>query len=216
MRALSRNLPQESDWVGNGWSASVTALPGRSAQDAALMGKIASARDRSALDALARHYGPRLKSWLMARGEQAHTAEDIVHDVLINIWIKADLFDPAKASFSTWAYRLTRNRWIDCKRRNDRMQPTAPEMIANMWDAPVEAADIQYNEAEAAAAVQRELALLSADQKEILHLAFFEGLSHSQIAERTGMALGTVKSRIRAPLKKLQTRLKDFRGVDHE
>ena len=216
MRALSQNLPQGAGSAGNGWSASVTALPGRSAQDAALMGKIARARDRSALDALARHYAPRLKSWLMARGEQAHTAEDIVHDVLISIWTKADLFDPAKASFSTWAYRLTRNRWIDCKRRNDRMQPTAPETIATMWDAPVDAADIQYNEAEAAAAVQRELALLSADQKEILHLAFFEGLSHSQIAERTGMALGTVKSRIRAPLKKLQTRLKDFRGVDHE
>lgn len=197
-------------------SASVSALPGRSEADAALVCRIRDAGDRTALDALALHYGPRLKAWLMHRGEQAHTAEDIVQDVMVTVWLKASLFNPDRGSFSTWVYRLTRNRWIDNKRKHNRVQPTDFDAIAKLADAPTPAADDEYDRQEAAKAVHEELALLTPEQKNMLHLAFFEGLSHSQIAERTGLPLGTVKSRIRAPLKKMQAGLKEFSEFAHD
>jgi RNA polymerase sigma-70 factor (ECF subfamily) len=109
---------------------------------------------------------------------------------------------------------MVRNTWIDHKRKHDRMQPTAPDIVSTMADVSVAAADVDLDRSQTALAVQAELAKLPVEQKQMLHLAFFEGLSHSQIAERTGLALGTVKSRIRVPLKNMKSKLENFRGVN--
>ena len=106
------------------------------------------------------------------------------------------------------------NKWIDHKRKHDRMMPTEPNVMGMMYESSVDGADIEYDRIESSAAVRQEMAALPVEQKQILHLAFFEGLSHSQISDRTGLALGTVKSRIRLSLQKMQTGLEDFRGVD--
>lgn len=193
--------------------ASVTGLPGRRSEDAELMRLIQASADKRALAELAVHYGPRLKAWLINRGEQGMTAEDIVQDVMVTVWQKASMFDPNKASFSTWAYRLTRNKWIDHKRKHDRLQPTDPSILLNLDDRTVDGADADYDHVEAARAVHDALAKLPNSQKEMLQLSFFEGLSHSQIAKRTGLPLGTVKSQIRGPLKKLQSHLAQYRGA---
>ena len=184
--------------------AKVSALPGRSELDGELMARIVKTGDRSAFNALALHYAPRLKAWLLHRGESDATSEDIVQDVLVTVWQKAVSYDRAKASFSTWVYRMTRNRWIDHKRKHDRLEPVAPDEIAQLADRPVASAHDDLVEAESAIAVRDALATLPPEQKQMLYLAFFEGLSHSEIAARTGIAIGTVKSRIRAPLKKLR------------
>lgn len=194
--------------------ASVTELPGRAELDAQLMQRINGQSDRHALQEIALHYGPRLKSFLMYRGEQPQTAEDMVQEVLILVWTKSEQFDPQKGSFSAWVYRMTRNKWIDHKRKYGRLQSTAPDLMAILSDDVVDAADVRFDREEAASSVRKSLALLSNDQKQILHLSFFEGLSHNQIAERTGLPLGTVKGRIRASLKKMQPSLENFRGVD--
>ena len=189
----------------------VSALPGRSSLDGELMSRVVTSADRDAFNALAVHYAPRLKAWLMHRGEGDSTSEDIVQDVLTAVWQKAESFDSTKASFSTWVYRMTRNRWIDHKRKHDRLQPTAPSDMINLVDEPDDSLHAGLEEAEAAQAVRDALATLPPEQKQMLYLAFFEGLSHSAIAERTGIAIGTVKSRIRAPLKKLRTTLEAHR-----
>ena len=90
--------------------AKVSALRGRSALDLELMTRVVAAADRNAFNTLALHYAPRLKAWLMFRGENDATSEDIVQDVLATVWHKAATFDGSKASFSTWVYRLTRNQ----------------------------------------------------------------------------------------------------------
>jgi len=191
-------------------TAKVTPLPGRADLDRDLMVRVASA-DRAAFNSLALHYAPRLKAWLMHRGESDATSEDIVQDVLVSVWQKADRFDARKASFSTWVYRLTRNRWIDYKRKHDRINPVAPDEMARLVDVPVESSHADLEEAESAIAVHEALSTLPPEQKQMLYLAFFEGLSHSEIAARTGIAIGTVKSRIRAPLKKLRGALEAHR-----
>lgn len=210
---LPDKLETEGSDSFSGRSAIVTALPGREAKDAALMQRIAGSSDRAALEEIATHYAPRLKAWLMYRGEQPPTAEDIVQDVIILVWTKAHQYDLAKGSFSSWVFRMVRNTWIDHKRKHDRLQPTDPDVVSSMADAPVDAADAELDQIKTAQAVQAELAKLPLDQKQMLHLAFFEGLSHSQIAERSGLALGTVKSRIRVPLKRMKSRLENFHGV---
>lgn len=191
--------------------ARVSPLPGRAETDRNLVARIVSSADRAAFNTLALHYAPRLKAWLLNRGESDATSEDIVQDVLVSVWQKADRFDAGKASFSTWVYRLTRNRWIDHKRKHDRMQPVAPADMAHLADAPIESPHAGLEEAESAIAVHEALSTLPPEQKQMLYLAFFEGLSHSAIAARTGIAIGTVKSRIRAPLKKLRSVLEDHR-----
>ncbi len=201
---------QSNDSTSAQIAAKVRAMPGRCAEDERLIAKVRRDRDRDALAALAHHYGPRLKSWLIYRGESAHGAEDIVQDVMIAIWRKADRFDPAKARFSTWLYALARNRWIDRNRKERRSETKPPDEMARLQDGPVDSAEAEYNRSEASEAVRREMALLAPEQKLVLHLAFFEGLTHAQIAERTGLPLGTVKSRIRAPLKKMQEGLRRF------
>ena len=194
--------------------ATVSALPSRRQADAALLRAVCDQRDRRALGALAEHYAPRLKAWLMNRGEQAHTAEDIVQDVFIMIWTKAEQFDPDRGSFSTWAYRIARNRWIDGGRKAGRTQLMPPDEMSLVADAPVAAADGELEHAQMCEAVNAALAALPPEQKQMLQLAFFDGLSHSEISARTGLPLGTVKGRIRAALQKLQERLKNFSGVD--
>ena len=191
--------------------AKVSALPGRSQLDGDLMARIVRTGDRDAFNTLALHYAPRLKAWLLHRGESGATSEDIVQDVLVSVWQKAESFDAAKASFSTWVYRMTRNRWIDHKRKHDRVQPVAPDEMSRLVDGPVGSAHDELVESEAAMAVREALATLPPEQKQMLYLAFFEGLSHSEIAARTGIPIGTVKSRIRAPLKKLRGVLEEHR-----
>lgn len=191
--------------------AKVSALPGRSEADRDLMDRIVKSADRDAFNALALHYAPRLKAWLAHRGENDATSEDIVQDVLVTVWQKASSYDASKATFSTWVYRLTRNRWIDHKRKHDRLQPVAPEVMANLADRPVASPHEDLEQAQSAIAVREALSGLPPEQKQMLYLAFFEGLSHSAIAARTGIAIGTVKSRIRAPLKKLRGVLEDYR-----
>ena len=207
-------LGKESPKSRNG--AVVTVLPGRAAQDIAMMARVRDHQDRAAFEELVVHYAPRLKAWLMCRGEIAASAEDIVHDVLLTVWRKSNLFDPEKASFSTWIFRVTRNMWIDHTRKRKRLVPVEPTIIADMVDAPVEDASKEEMRRQDAEILHRELALLPPDQKQMVHLSFFEGLTHTQIAERTGIALGTVKSRIRAPLLALRQRIEGFDGDVYE
>lgn len=210
LRPARRAEPARRSTLG---LAEVSALPGRTDKDAELMWRVKAERDRSAFSELAEHYAPRLVAWLINRGESRPTAEDIVQDVLVAVWRKASLFDENKASFSAWVFRATRNKWIDHQRRHGRVLPVEPDLMNALADAPQDSAEKGVERAQAIDALRQELALLPPEQKQMLFLAFFEGLSHSQIAARTGVALGTVKSRIRAPLMNLRVKLGKFEGA---
>ena len=164
-------------------------------------------RDRAAFAALFDHFAPRLKAFVMRSGIGAGQAEEIVQDVMLTVWRKADQFDPARAQVSSWLYQITRNRQIDVIRKERRPMPEElrEEPGAESDASQVLAVDQEVGQLKAA------LARLSADQRTMIEQAYLGELTHLEISTRTGLPLGTIKSRIRLGLDRLRHELKDMR-----
>jgi len=177
-------------------------------RDARLMHAIAHDQDGAALSELFGVYSGKLKGWLMARGVGSATAEDIIQDVMIKVWTRAILFDPAKASFATWVYRLTRNRMIDHKRKHGRMEIRDPEIMSIVADDEVPSAEDYFIEDQTAENLHTEILRLTTAQQEAIRMAYMEFKTHKEIAEETGLPLGTVKTRIRSAIQALQGNMK--------
>jgi RNA polymerase sigma factor (sigma-70 family) len=181
------------------------------AQWALLVKAVAEKQDREAFARLFDHYVPRIESYLMRLGTDQATAQEVSQDVMLTVWRKAALFDPAKSSVTTWLYRIARNRRIDVARRNrlDYIDPmdSAFELVAD--DLRLDhAMDMQQREDVLRTAMRD----LPEEQLSLVRLAFFESLSHNSIADRTGLPLGTVKSRIRLAFTRLRRAL-EAQGV---
>jgi RNA polymerase sigma factor (sigma-70 family) len=171
-----------------------------------LVEAIAARRDKAAFARLFDWYAPRVKGYLLRLGLAAAEAEEAAQDVLVAVWRKADTFDRRQASVSTWIFRIARNRRIDLYRRQKgALDPDEPMLQP---EQPI-AADAGLEAAEREARVRQALAELPPEQLDLVRRAFYEGLSHSEIAEATGLALGTVKSRLRLAFVKLKFRLGD-------
>lgn len=186
------------------------AAPGVSADRerfASLMAAIAQRQDREAFSEIFAFFAPRVKSYLLRLGAGEAVAEEIAQEVMITVWRKAALFDPNQASLSTWIFRIARNRRIDVARRTSKpdLDPNDPALQPEPYAAP----DDAVSAADRETAVRGALAELPPEQVELLRAAFYEGLSHREIAERSGLPLGTVKSRIRLAFLKMRARLGD-------
>ncbi len=167
---------------------------------AALMLAVRDSQDKAAFAQLFKHFGPRIKAFLMKSGTDAALAEECAQDVMATLWQKAHLFDASRASVATWVFTIARNRRIDVARRARRPEPEALD-----W-GPVDEPD-QADIYEAAQDTQRlvvALSTLPAPQKALIQRAFYGDLSHSEIAAETGLPLGTIKSRIRLALERLR------------
>lgn len=178
-----------------------------SKRDAIWLAAIAENRDATALTALFDVYSPKLKGWLMARGAGGATAEDVVQDVLLKVWTGAHMFDPSKASFATWVYRMTRNRWIDHQRKHGRMDVRDPELMKTIADEEVPSAEAGYMEQQDSHWVNDEIAKLTPSQQVAIRMAYMEFKTHKEISEETGLPLGTVKTRIRSAMQALKANM---------
>ncbi|MGE0665459.1 MAG: sigma-70 family RNA polymerase sigma factor [Sphingomonadales bacterium] len=167
----------------------------------ALVARIAAERDRAAFIELFEHFAPRLKAFMSRGGADPETAEEIVQEAMITVWNKAGQFDPARAALSTWVFTIARNKRIDMLRRQVRPEAAPPpELPVNDEPSP----DATVALAQAAAELRTSITLLPPEQRQVLHLAFFEDKSHGAIAVDLGLPLGTVKSRIRLALARLR------------
>lgn len=151
--------------------------------------------DKPAFAALFERVAPRVKGYMMRLGSGEDQAEEIAQDVMVAVWRNARSYDPQKAAASTWIYRIARNRRIDLWRRDYRLEldPNEPGLQGQEPQMPLEILDT----AQQARAVRKAVAALPEDLALVLRLAYFEGLTHSEIAGKLGRPLGTVKSRIR-------------------
>lgn len=170
----------------------------------ACMARIRDAGDEAAFARLFAHFAPRVKAFLMRSGADAGLAEEVTQDVMATLWRKSHLFDPARASVATWIFTIARNRRIDALRRARRPEPEelpwGPEPEPDQAEVLV-----LQEESEALGAA---LATLPEKQRVLIEKAYFGDLSHSEIAEQTGLPLGTIKSRIRLALDRLRHAMK--------
>jgi RNA polymerase sigma-70 factor (ECF subfamily) len=170
----------------------------------ALVLRVAEQRDRAAYAALFTRFAAKVKAFVMGQGLTAQEAEDLAQDALLNVWRKAHLFDPAKASAVTWIYSIARNLRIDAARKAKRVR----DLPNDLWrDDDAAAADDELIAAQDAHCVTHLLETLPAEQKTILRLSFYEDLSHGDIAKALSIPLGTVKSRLRLAMTRLRAGL---------
>jgi len=128
-------------------------------------------------------------------------AQGAVQDAFLTAWRTAAGFDPARGKASTWLLTLVHRRSVDVVRREDRRRA---EPLDDLPVVAVDATDEQAWVREQRRAVQGALARLSAEQREVLELAYYGGLTQSELVERLGVPLGTVKSRTFAALARLR------------
>jgi RNA polymerase sigma-70 factor, ECF subfamily len=164
--------------------------------DAALVAAMATG-DREALAALYERHSPVLLGLAMRIVRSRLEAEDLLHDVFLEAWRSAKDFDPKRGRVRTWLAIRMRSRALDLQK--------SARVSRNAGDTGL---DVLVDESEGAspdhARVRAALADLGADQRKVLELAYFEGLSCTEIATRVAIPVGTVKSRIAAGLDRLR------------
>lgn len=167
---------------------------------------IAASRDRAQFALLFAHFAPRLKGYFMRLGVSPDIAEDLAQDALLAVWRKAEMFDPARASASTWIFTIARNLRVDLQRR-----ARDPRQLTDGTDSVPEPmpSDIILS-AEREDRVRAALANLSPDQADVIRLSFFEERPQSEIAKVLDIPLGTVKSRVRLAMSRLRALVEDL------
>lgn len=173
----------------------------------ALLLRVAADADRDAFNALFLFFAPRIKSYLMKIGAAADLADDLAQEAMLRVWRKAKLFDPAKASASTWIYRIARNVRIDAARRASKpdLDPNEPALVPDAEPQP----DLAIDRATRDEKIKAAFAALPPAQYDVVKLHFIYDLTHSEIAERLSLPLGTVKSRLRLAFEKIRKDLGD-------
>jgi len=167
-------------------------------EDEVLVRRVASGDERALAGLHDRYAGLVYGTGMRYLGDRG-TAEELVQDVFTSVWKNASGFDPARASFATWVYRITRNRATDLiRRRMARVRTVDGEPFLESGESDP-SGELSRN-FDVAAALSR----LSPLHREVLVLAYFHGLSQREISARTATPLGTVKSRTTAALRALR------------
>jgi len=169
--------------------------------DATLVERLPSDRSGDELRELYRRYAPELFGFATsALGGDRELAEEVVQDVFAQLWRHAEDYDQRRASVRTWLYAIARNRIIDAHRRAAARPKRAEDDSldgASAMDAALDHAVLRWQ-------VMAALSRLSPTHREVIRLAHYGGLTMREIAERTGVPLGTVKSRTSYALRHLR------------
>ncbi|MTI08896.1 sigma-70 family RNA polymerase sigma factor [Rhodospirillaceae bacterium RKSG073] len=171
--------------------------------------KLVANQDKEAFSTLFDYFAPRVKAYMFKLGSSETMAEEMAQKTMLQIWQKANLFDETKAAASTWIFRIARNLRIDELRKENRFEydehdfALTPDLSDN--------AEVILDKAQHASIIQKALLHLKPEQKEVIELSFYQGLSHSQIADKLVLPLGTVKSRIRLAFSKLKEQVEVLR-----
>jgi RNA polymerase sigma-70 factor (ECF subfamily) len=180
--------------------------------DAALLHRMADG-DESALAALYDRWVERVHTvafWIL---KDPDDAEDVVEETFWQAWRTAARYDRTRSAGSTWLIMIARSRALDrlrSQRRRDRWTGKADGLMRGAGDE-TEVSTGEPRAEEHYASLAQALGALPLEQRQVLELAFFRGLSHSEIAAETAQPLGTVKTRIRLAMDKLRQRLAHLR-----
>lgn len=173
---------------------------GNASDDMRLVARI-RAGDQQAMSELYDRYGKVVYAVALRVLQDAAGAEDILQDVFLQLWRNPDAFDASRGSLAAWLTVIGRHRAID------RLRKRRPE--TDIDDCVIAGGPDLRDETEHRLVVDKirdVLAEMNPDQRKVLELAFFQGLTHTEIAEKTGEPLGTIKTRIRSGLQFLRTK----------
>lgn len=166
--------------------------------------QVAERQDRDAFSRLFNHFAPLIKAFALSGSAlAANHADELVQEVMIKVWQKAGGFDPQKAAASTWVYTIARNARTDLYRRLQKFD--TPLSADDIWpDETEEAPLLAVQQQRDASRIRELMRQLPGEQAQILAKIYMEGKSHSEVAAELGLPLGTVKSRVRLAMQKLQ------------
>lgn len=173
-----------------------------------LLEKVGKTRDEDAFAQLFAHFAPLIKGFCLGNlnaNFPSEAAEEIVQEVMFKVWQKSPSYDATKAAASTWIYTVMRNCRIDFMRRNKNSSRDNDVIdVDDIWDESSEDQGYIYlMQVHNEAMVQMSFAQLPTEQRQVLTQVYMQGKTHQQIANETGLPLGTVKSRVRIGLKKM-------------
>jgi len=176
---------------------------------AELIGRVAAHGDRDAFRLLFEHFAPRVKGFLVKNGTNPDAAEEIAQTTLLTVWRKAAQFDPASAGAAAWIFTIARNLRIDSARQAARQAKVAASAERDETPEVADSPETMMTRRDDVSRVTAALQRLSEEQSKVIRMSFIEEQPHSEIAERLGLPLGTVKSRIRLAMARLKDLLDD-------
>lgn len=181
----------------------------QSPSDAALV-KQMTAGDEGALSVVYDRYSAMLFGMLMRVLNNKQTAEEVLQDIFLQLWRSADKFDPARGSLPAWLLVIGRNRAISRLRGRPSLEvlEETEGLYANTLASTANIED-EASRMELMETLKAALAQLPAEQRQAVELAYFEGMTQTEIATKTGSPLGTVKTRMRSAMQVLKKRLDD-------
>jgi len=171
------------------------ARPVDPARQAQLLAAVAAGHGTAAFVELFNYFAPRLKAYMKRLGANDSLADELTQDVMVTVWRKAGAYDPAKSAVSSWIFTIARHQRIDALRRERRRALNPDEPL--LWPEEMPPPDATLQATQRARRVRAALDTLSREQRAVVHLAFFDGKSHAEIASSLAIPLGTVKSRMR-------------------
>ena len=186
--------------------AETTTKSDKLARLSACIGRVAENRDKAAFAELFDHYAPLIRAYSLAREPGADlVADELVQEVMTRVWLKASKYNIKLANLNTWIFTLARNCRIDYLRRNSRyateIDPT--DIFNDLEDEGPDPFQL-VQQSRIQQSIRAGLEQLPPEQSEILTKVYLEGKSHQQTSEELKLPLGTVKSRVRLALKKLE------------
>jgi len=166
-----------------------------------LIKKVAEERNEIAFSEIFDFIAPKINAYYIKNNLGIDQAEELTQEVLSTIWLKADLFDPEKSKFITWSFTIARNKKIDFYRKNKKNDINEDDIRDFLYE------NNKTNDYEIESTIKKITQELDESQKKLIKMSFFEQKTHKNIAAELEIPLGTVKSRIRSSLNKMQKHL---------
>lgn len=163
--------------------------------------------DIESFETLFRYYGPRVKAYMARLTRDPNVAEELMQEVMITVWNKAGQFEATRGNAGTWIFTIARNLRIDAYRKNRRpdFDVNDPAFVPD----DTKSAENELADRQDATRLKDAMKDLPQEQIQLLMLSFFDDCSHSTIATKLNLPLGTVKSRIRLAFARLRAALED-------
>ena len=163
-----------------------------------LIKKVSEERNEIAFSEIFDFIAPKINAYYLQNNLSVEQAEELTQEVLSTIWLKAELFDPKKSKFITWSFTIARNKKIDFYRKNQKNVANEEDIREFLYTKN------QSDDYEIESIIKDITKDLDENQKKLIKMSFFEQKSHKNISRELEIPLGTVKSRIRAILNKMQ------------